>query len=186
MDKTAKEIIRVAVVGPECTGKSTLSQQLALHYKTCFVPEFAREYLAGLNRPYTIHDIEAISKGQMQLEDKRVASADTILICDTNLVVTKIWAEFKYHSCPDWIKDNVRLRKYAIHLLTFPDIPWEDDPLREHPHLRNELFELYRKELDSLEVNYTIISGKAEDRLKQAIKALDEVLEINAYTKNNV
>jgi NadR type nicotinamide-nucleotide adenylyltransferase len=177
MEKTAKEIIRIAVVGPECTGKSTISAQLAKHYKTNYVPEFAREYLAHLHRPYTLDDIVEISKGQMRTEDEISSSANKLLICDTNLVVTKIWAEFKYKQCPEWIKEHITKRKYALHLLTYPDIPWQEDPLREHPHLREELFELYKKELDIQSVPYIIISGPPEERLQKAITAIEVIIK---------
>src|ERR1700722_8395653 len=128
MEKTTKNIIRIAIGGPECTGKSTLAEELAAHYKTCFVPEYAREYIRKLKRSYTIDDIVTISKGQMQLEDELEAKANKILVCDTNLVVTKIWAEFKYKQCPAWIKENLVKRKYDLHLLTDVDMPWVEDP----------------------------------------------------------
>jgi NadR type nicotinamide-nucleotide adenylyltransferase len=177
MEKTTKGIIRIAVVGPECTGKSTLSEQLARYYQTKYVPEFAREYLAWLHRPYTLDDIVEISKGQMRTEDEISSSANKLLICDTNLIVTKIWAEFKYKQCPEWIKENITKRKYALHLLTYPDIPWQEDPLREHPYLREELFELYKKELDHKNVPFTIISGLPEERLQKAIAAIEVVIK---------
>jgi NadR type nicotinamide-nucleotide adenylyltransferase len=173
MEKTAKEIIRVAIVGPECTGKSTLSEQLADHYKTRFVPEFARKYIGNLQRPYTIEDIVTIAKDQMRTEDEAALQVSGILICDTNLVVTKIWAEFKYHTCPAWISENITKRKYDLHLLTNTDISWQADPQREHPNQREELFELYKKELEDEKVTFNIISGKPEERLKQAIEAID-------------
>ncbi|HSY76820.1 MAG TPA: ATP-binding protein [Bacteroidia bacterium] len=177
MEQAIKKIIRIAIVGPESTGKSTLAEQLAKYYSTCFVPEYAREYINNLQSPYTIDDIIAISKRQMQLEDDFAQKANKLLICDTNLVVTKIWAEFKYHQCPEWIKENIAKRKYALHLLTSIDLPWEADPQREHPHLREELFEIYKNELAALKINYSIISGEPARRLQQAIKAIDEVLK---------
>ena len=180
MEKTNEGILRIAIVGPECTGKSTLTEGLATHYKTCFVPEYAREYIDKLNRSYTIDDIVKISQGQMQLEDESAAKANRVLICDTNLVVTKIWAEFKYKQCPEWIKENITKRKYALHLLTDIDIPWEADPQREHPHLRRELFEIYERELNVLKVPYEIISGNPEERLQLAIQAIDRRLKVNA------
>lgn len=179
MEKTNETIIRIAIVGPECTGKSTLAEQLAKHYKTCFVPEYAREYIDKLKRPYTLDDIVEISKGQMQLEDELAEKANHILICDTTLLVTKIWAEFKYHECPEWIKDNLAKRKYALHLFTNIDIAWQADPQREHPHLRQELFDIYKKEIDALGVNYTLISGTPYERLKASVKAIDAELKIN-------
>jgi NadR type nicotinamide-nucleotide adenylyltransferase len=177
MEKTLENINRIAIVGPECTGKSTLAEQLAKHYNTCFVPEYAREYIDKLKGPYTLDDIVEISKGQMKQEDELAAKANKILVCDTNLIVTKIWAEFKYKQCPAWIKENIAKRKYSLHLLTDIDIPWEADPQREHPHLRRELFEIYRNELVLEKVPFELISGKPEMRLQQAITAINKLLK---------
>jgi NadR type nicotinamide-nucleotide adenylyltransferase len=177
MEKTTENINRIAIVGPECTGKSTLAEQLAKHYHTCFVPEYAREYIDKLKRPYTLNDIVEISKGQIKLEDERAAKANKILVCDTNLMVTKIWAEFKYKQCPAWIKENLAKRKYSLHLLTDIDIPWEADPQREHPHLRRELFEIYRSELIAEGVPYQLISGKPDMRLQQATTAINKLFK---------
>jgi NadR type nicotinamide-nucleotide adenylyltransferase len=168
-------IIRIAIVGPESTGKSVLATELAEHYNTCFVPEYAREYIENLKRPYTLDDIIAISKGQMELEDKMAAKVNNILICDTNLIVTKIWAEHAFKQCPEWITSNLKKRRYALHLLTNIDTPWEFDPQREHPHLREYFFEKYRTELENEKLPYTIISGTGNIRNQQAIEAIDKL-----------
>jgi NadR type nicotinamide-nucleotide adenylyltransferase len=177
MEKANDNIIRIAIVGPESTGKSDLAKDLAKHFNTCYVEEYAREYIGKLKRSYTIDDIINISKGQMELEDNMAAKADKILICDTNLVVTKIWAEHAFKQCPDWILSNLKKREYAIHLLTNIDTPWIPDPQREHPHLREHLFEKYRSELDNEKVAYTIISGTGNERVLQAISAIDKILQ---------
>lgn len=177
MEKTDEGIIRIAIVGPECTGKSTLAEQLAKHYNTSFVPEYAREYLDKLQHPYTLDDIVNISRGQILLEDELATKANKILICDTTLLVTKIWAEFKYHQCPPWIKENLFKRKYNLHLLTDIDIPWQADPLREHPNLRQELFDIYKKEIEALGANYTVISGTPDERMKRSIEAINSLIK---------
>ena len=178
MEKTNRtnKIIRIAIVGPESTGKTTLAGQLAKYYRTVFVPEYAREYIEHLQRPYSIDDIVAISKLQMELEDELAIKANKLLICDTNLLVTKIWAEFKYGLCPQWIKENYQERQYDLHLLCKIDLPWEADPQREHPHLREELFATYKHELDKQDKPYHIISGLNEIRLQQATKAIEGIL----------
>ena len=176
MEKTNDGIIRIAIVGPESSGKSDLAKELASHYNTCYVEEYAREYIGKLDRPYTIDDIIAISKSQMDLEDTMAAKANKILICDTNLVVTKIWAEHAFKQCPEWISSTLMRRKYALHLLMNIDTPWVPDPQREHPHLREYLFEKYRSELDTEKVAHTIISGIGKERLSQGIRAIDKIL----------
>jgi NadR type nicotinamide-nucleotide adenylyltransferase len=177
MEKTTgSKLFRIAVVGPESTGKTTLAEELAEYYKTVSVPEYARGYLNTLKRPYKLQDIEIISKGQLELEDRIATKAKRLLICDTNLIVTKIWAEHAFKKCPDWIKESLKTRIYNLYLLTCPDIPWEPDPQREHPHLREELFSLYLKELSRLNVPYKEVSGLGTQRLKNAVSFIEESL----------
>jgi NadR type nicotinamide-nucleotide adenylyltransferase len=178
MEKTNySKIIRIAIVGPESTGKSTLAEQLARHYHTVFVPEYAREYLNEIKRPYEAKDIVIISERQLKLEDKLAPKANKILICDTNLLVTKIWAEHKYGKCPVWIELQYKQRHYDFYLLCNIDIPWHADPQREHPHLREELFTVYKTELDKQPVPYSVISGLGETRLKNAIEIIDDLIK---------
>jgi NadR type nicotinamide-nucleotide adenylyltransferase len=168
-------IKRVAIVGPECTGKTTLSKQLADYFKTEWVREYARGYLNKMALPYQENDLLMIAQGQMRIEDEYAGSANQFLFCDTNLVVIKIWSMVKYSKCHSWIEEEMVKRKYHLHLLTYVDIPWEDDPLREHPHQREMLFNLYEDELKRLEVPYVVIKGTPEERLAQAIRETDNI-----------
>ncbi len=170
-------IIKIAVVGPESTGKSTLSMQLAAHYRTVWVPEYAREYFDKLNRPYKYDDVLAIAEGQLRSEDALAAAANRLIICDTNLIVIQIWLEHKYGRCPEWIGDTIRNRPYAMHLLTDIDMPWIDDPLREHPHLREHLFQRYSETLDSFGIAYRVLSGNQEQRRTNAIAIIDSIIK---------
>lgn len=168
--------LRIAVVGPESTGKSTLSGQLAEYYRTVWVPEYARTYLDYLQRPYTPADVEGIARGQLAAEDEAAGRANGLLICDTNLTVIQIWFEHAYGYCPDWIRRVNRERPYALHLLTNIDIPWEPDPQREHPELREYLFHRYRHLLVALPAPFCVISGDANERLRQAVAAINQRL----------
>ncbi len=168
-----KRIYKIAITGPESTGKSTLSESLAMHYQTLWVPEFARDYLAHLKRPYTLSDITKIAMGQRQLEksyEKKMKSG--FLFCDTDYIVTKIWAEHAFGECPEWIETQIRKNCYDLYFLCNIDIPWEDDPLREHPHLRSHFFNAYKTELERRGFPYHIISGNQEQRIISAQKHL--------------
>ncbi|MFW5872398.1 MAG: AAA family ATPase, partial [bacterium] len=105
--------IKIAIVGPESTGKSTLSKQLALYFKTAWVPEYARDYLNKLGRPYKQSDLLLIAQEQIALEEKAAANHEMVF-CDTNLLVIKIWSEFKYQSCHPWILKSIKERKYDL------------------------------------------------------------------------
>lgn len=165
---------KVSIVGPESTGKSTLAQALASHFETQVVLEYARGFLENLGRPYQESDLIDIAKGQLATEQAIIPFANQLLFCDTNLLVIKIWSQVKYNRVDPEIMELMNLESYDLHLLLAPDIPWEDDPLREHPEFRNELFEIYHQELLASGVPFHIISGK--NRLEKAVSRCADLL----------
>lgn len=169
-------MLKVAITGPESTGKSTLSQQLAAHYNTVWVPEYARTYIETLDRAYTLQDLEQIAKGQLALEARIKEEANRILFADTDLLVIKIWSEHAFGKCPDWVLQKLKQQDYNLYLLMGVDLPWEPDPQREHPHLRQYFYDWYKRELEALQVPYLEISGQHETRLEKAIGRVDELL----------
>jgi len=169
-------IKRVALVGPESTGKSTLAASLATHYGTAWVPEYAREYIDRLGREYAERDLLEIAKGQIAAEINLEKNARGILICDTNLLVIKVWSEYKYGGCNQEILDMIKKRKYDLHLLTYIDVPWSDDPQREHPHLRDFFYTVYKNELIARNLPFIEVSGEFYERKKKAIEAIDALL----------
>lgn len=165
-------IKKIAITGPESTGKSTLSEALAAAFGTVWVPEFAREYLETLGRSYEESDLLRIAKGQIELQEKLEARASKYLICDTELLVMKIWSEHKYGRCHPWILKKLEEMEYDLYILPYIDIPWEDDPLREHPDLREHFYKKYKAELVSRKANFIEVHGSLENRLRQAIIAV--------------
>lgn len=165
---------RIAITGPESTGKSTLAQQLAAHFNTLWVPEFARDYIAGLNRNYTLTDLENIAHGQLERQRQAEAQNPEILFTDTELLVIKIWAENAFGTCPAWILQALQNQRFDLYLLMNIDLPWEPDPQREHPHLRPHFFHLYQTELERLRFPYKIISGTQTQRLTAALNAISD------------
>jgi NadR type nicotinamide-nucleotide adenylyltransferase len=166
---------RVAIIGPECTGKSELSKFLAQHFKTEWVPEYARAYIDNLSRPYNQNDLITIAHGQLRLEDEYARDANTFLFCDTNLYVIKVWSMFKYGNCEKEILDQIAARKYDLYLLTYVDLPWEEDPLREHPTKREELYNIYLNEMKNQPVPFVEIKGEREQRQATAIEAIEKL-----------
>jgi NadR type nicotinamide-nucleotide adenylyltransferase len=166
---------RVAIIGPECTGKSELSKFLAQHYKTEWVPEYARAYIDNLRRPYNQNDLITIAHGQLRLEDEYARDANTFLFCDTNLYVIKVWSMFKYGNCEKEILDQIANRRYDLYLLTYVDLPWEEDPLREHPTKRAELYNIYLNEMKNQSVPFVEIKGEREQRQATAIQAIEKL-----------
>lgn len=173
--KATSTMIRIAITGPESTGKSWLAENLADHYKSQWIPEYAREYLEILDHPYSYNDILAIAKGQFDLEENQTKNQH-LLFCDTDMLVAYIWCKVKYGKCHKWIKAKLKENHYNLYLLCDVDLPWQFDKLREHPQMRSEIFEMYKYELQNRKFSYQIISGKGNVRLQNAIKAVDNFL----------
>ncbi|TXK44931.1 ATP-binding protein [Pontibacter qinzhouensis] len=172
-------MLRISVTGPESTGKSTISEKLAQHYRTVWVPEYARSYISSLNRPYTLADIEAIAEGQLAQEARLEQHANNLLFADTDLLVLKIWSENAFGHCPPWIQEKLEQQPYNLYLLMGVDLPWEPDPQREHPHLRQYFYNLYKKELQQLQMPFVEISGLQEERFLMARKHVDKLIKNN-------
>lgn len=168
---------RIAITGPESTGKSSLAKELAEHFQCGWVPEFAREYLRKAGKAYKYADILSIAKGQKKLEEKLAKDASGFLFCDTELTVTKIWCEFKYGKVHPWITENLDKQNYSHYLLMDIDLPWQPDPLREHPEKRKELFELYVAELQSRKRPFEIVSGNGKQRFNHAIEIMNQLFK---------
>ncbi|MBS1585861.1 MAG: ATP-binding protein [Bacteroidetes bacterium] len=168
------EIKKIVVVGSESSGKSTISEALAKALNTVWVPEYAREYLTELGRPYTEEDHLIMARKQLQSEDELAARANKYLVCDTDLYVIKVWGEDKYGRCHPWILEQIAKRKYDMYLLTDIDIPWEDDPLREHnlPEERRHFFNIYHDLVLNTGLPWALLSGSQEERLNTALKAI--------------
>ena len=168
--------IRIAITGPESTGKSWLAANLARAYQSTWVTEYAREYLEKLNRPYTYDDVLVIARGQMAAEDSALLQADKYLFSDTECLVTKIWCDVKYERCHPWIIEQIEKRPYDLYLLCDIDLPWQPDPQREHPHLRQYLFDRYYAELSKRKLPFDIVKGSGCDRLSCAMEIINRML----------
>ncbi len=168
------DIKKICILGPECTGKTVLSEALAKRLNTVWVEEYARAYLNRLNKPYEEADLVMIAHGQIRMEDEWLADANKVLICDTNLIVIKVWSDFKYGRCDQSILDIINERKYDLYLLTYIDIPWIADPLREHPDRREELYNIYLREMKNQPVPFIEVKGSEQQRLDTAMAAVDK------------
>lgn len=168
---------RILILGPESTGKSTLAEDLANHFGEPWVPEFAREYLEKINRPYQFEDLVEIGKGQVALEDVLAGEAKNFLFCDTDLRVIHIWSEHRFGKTDAWVLDEIGRRKYDLILLTDTDLPWTPDPLREHPELemRQYFFKKYLQLAEESDFPFLIVSGDKETRLKTAVDAITKL-----------
>jgi NadR type nicotinamide-nucleotide adenylyltransferase len=163
---------KIVVIGPESTGKSTLCEQLAIQYQTEWVPEFARNYLLEIRRPYTYEDLLYIAEGQIRQEDRIVSDTKSDLVfIDTDMYVMKVWCEYVFKKCHRYILDEIVKRKYDGYLLCNTDLPWVADELREYPDLesRERLYQMYKDIMINQHVPWIDISGNYEERLQKAI-----------------
>lgn len=171
------QLVKIAVVGPESTGKSTIARDLAAYFDTLCVPEFAREYCQDLNRNYTLEDEVNMFHGQIALEEKIAVSArHDLLICDTMALTVKIWCDHLFDGTPQLILDQLNDLSYDLYLLMDIDLPWEDDALRDFPNLREHFMQIWHEELRAIQANYVVISGLSDMRFENAKKAIEDIL----------
>jgi NadR type nicotinamide-nucleotide adenylyltransferase len=172
-----KNIKKIAIVGPESTGKSTLSQLLAKYYKVSWVPEYARYYCENLVADYTLQDEVNMYYGQVALEDAILVTTESdFIICDTTFVTVKIWSDEVLGETPQLVLDALPKRPYDLYLLMDIDLPWQDDPLRDFPGKRDYFMQVWHKELKALNANYKVVGGLGDERIENAIKAIDDFL----------
>jgi NadR type nicotinamide-nucleotide adenylyltransferase len=172
-------IFKVGIIGPEATGKSTLAQELAQHFSTKYVPEYARIFLEKNNNNYCKNDLLKIAQGQLHLENEALLEANNILICDTTLHVIKIWSEVKYNSCDLDILNNLTTNNYDLILLTQIDLPWQADAQREHPALKDRqmLFKMYVENVIESNMPFEIIDGIAAARTQKACNIVAKIYQ---------
>ncbi|HMN05000.1 MAG TPA: ATP-binding protein [Flavobacteriales bacterium] len=166
---------KIVITGPECSGKSVLSEKLAKHYGVLWVPEMARAYLDELGRPYREDDLLRIAQAQLKAEEDALnAMAHApYLMHDTDLITIRIWGEEKYGRSDPWVVGQTVERPYDLWLLSKPDIPWVFDPQRENPHDRDRLFAVHERLLQELGKPYVVVGGDEEERLRQAVVAIE-------------
>ncbi|MFT4093067.1 MAG: AAA family ATPase [Niabella sp.] len=188
---------KIVIIGPESTGKSTLCEQLAAHFNTLWCPEYAREYLLKHGTNYSFDDLAVIAKGQLRQEEEYVREVGSpksgvrsldpdirhptsdILFIDTDMYVMKVWCEFVFGKCHQFILNEIATRKYDLYLLCNTDLPWVKDELREYPDLetRETLFKIYKDILVNQHTQWVEIKGNHAERLNCAVTAVNSIIQ---------
>ncbi len=168
-------MLKIAIVGPESTGKSELSVALASHFGGSYVPEFARIYIENLDKPYTFDDVCVIANKQIEEQDYFLKKdTKTPVFFDTELIITKVWFEYCYKQVPEFVTKRIAESYFDLYLLCYPDLPWIPDTVREHGgDDRLFFYEWYKCEIELTGIPYTIIKGIGEARTNNAINAVN-------------
>ncbi|MBS2211037.1 ATP-binding protein [Carboxylicivirga mesophila] len=174
-----KRPISIVFTGPESTAKSSMSKEISGIFGGYWIPEYAREYVEGLNRPYTYEDVEKIALHQKDSYERAVTSGQSLVIFDTFLIITKVWFAEVYNSVPEWLEELIGNVSIDLHLLCYPDIKWIDDGVRENESKRLFLFERYRSELENYNFAYEVIKGNGASRIEQAKNHINQLLISN-------
>lgn len=170
MSKSSKNTAyKIALTGPESSGKTFLANWISKKYGFHLIDEYSRTYLESLALAYRLDDVIHMAQEQHQ---RIISCLENKIVVDTESVVSKIWLEEKYQKSFDWIEDQIINEQFDLYLLCSPDIPWEYDPLRENPHDRDRLFEIFKNVLNEKKLNYIIISGDEKNRQKK----VDEII----------
>lgn len=169
---TARPFV-VVVTGSECTGKTTLAREIAEAFQAPCSEEFARAYLDRKGVDLAASDVEPIARGQVQGEDAAATAAAGLVVKDTDLVSTMIYARHYYGACPAWVAAAARERRGDLYLLLHPDVPWVGDGLqRDRPAARALLHALFRKALSRIGARVEDIEGGWDQRRAQAFAAI--------------
>jgi len=174
--------IKIVLFGPESTGKTTLSEDLASHYNEPMVKEFMREYLQEVwdseKRICAPKDIIPIAEGQMEAENRLSQTAKNLLICDTNLLELKVYSEAYYNGyCDPLLLKHALNNTYDLYFLTYIDVPWTPDDLRDKPYDRKGMFQRFQNDLEQYNKPYVLLKGNREERLKIAVKEIDQLIK---------
>lgn len=176
----ARSVPVVVVTGSESTGKTTLAVDLARHFGGVVVPEFAREYadrrIAATGLPLDASDVEPIARGQIVLHDRAIARGPSLVVLDTDLVSTVVYAHHYYGSCPAWIEQAALDRRGDLYLLCDIDVPWVGGPHRDRPHARAEIHAAFAATLEALGAPIVLISGSWADRFATAAGAVNLIV----------
>ena len=175
-NKNKPKYRKIVLTGPESTGKTWLTKQLAMHYQTNWITEYAREYIENLERKYNYSDLVVIAQYQVNVVQDYKEKVNRFLFLDTDLIILKVWFDVVYNECPVWLIESISNRNIDLYLLCDTDIIWEFDPVRENADQNREvLIKLYKQEIQNSGVPFVLIRGKDKIRLANAVNAIDNL-----------
>lgn len=167
--------LKICLYGPESVGKTTLARQLADHYQTVFVPEVARDLITSNN--LTSADYARIALAQTEAVRRAIPLANRVLICDTDLITTQLYADVYGVQHPPILDELAAKERFDAYFLLNTDVPWVADGLRDLGHRRQEMYGLFERALQVRGLEYIVVSGPDyDDRKRQVIGVIDGLL----------
>jgi NadR type nicotinamide-nucleotide adenylyltransferase len=176
MDPVESIARKVVLIGSECTGKTTLAAELARHYGAMWLPEYVRGYAESKGAPLDAGDVEPIARGQIAVQDAALERARQLVLLDTDLLSTVVYAEHYYGSCPEWISDLAMARRGDLYLLCDIDMPWTADPQRDRPDSREAMQALFHRALISRGLRFVAVRGDRLERFRTARVTIDALV----------
>jgi NadR type nicotinamide-nucleotide adenylyltransferase len=170
-------MIKVTLFGSESTGKTTLAQQLAAFFQTDWVPEYSRIYQEKHARPLRYRDVTPIARGQIRLEKYYLSKTKNLLICDTDILETKVYSEAYYNRCPRWVVEAIPCQYADLYLLTDIDLPWQPDGIRDRPDQREMMHQRFEQALLDHKLPFALITGPPDSRFRKARHAIQAKLK---------
>lgn len=165
----------ICFYGPESTGKSALAERMAKKYKTEFVPEVARELIT--KNDFTAEDIIKIGHAHYHRIEEKLKTANKILFCDTDAITTQIYSQYYLGLVPPVLYELEKKVNYDLYFLFEIDVPWMADGLRDLPHLREEMFFLFKSALEKRNISYTLVRGNWAEREEIVRQAIEKILQ---------
>lgn len=172
---------RIAIVGAESTGTTTLTEDLAKHYKTIWVPEYGRMYSAGKlhgdeQAAWRSDEFTYIARAQTILEDTLAESSNGLVLCDTDAFATSIWHERYMNTSSPAVEKIADSRSYDLYLVTGDEIPFIQDGTRDGEHIRHDMHKRFIEKLTKTQRPFKVLTGSREERLQSAIQLIDKIL----------
>ena len=170
-------MLKIAILGPESTGKTMLAEQLAAHFQAPWIPEYAREYIENLKIPYTYDDVCSIALKQIEQEQgiEKLNPSAKYVFFDTDLIITKVWFSYCYGKVPDFLTRQLSTGFFDLYLLCSPDLPWVADSVREQGQDRDFFFNWYKNEIEQTGKQHVIVSGVGNQRFQNALNGLKKL-----------
>lgn len=167
---------RVCLIGPECSGKTTLARQLAERYGTTAAPEYARLLTTERGADWSPGETQVIARGQIAVEAAMARRANRLLICDTDVLAVMLWCERLFGMSPQWLAEEVGRTSKDLYLLTEPDFPYSGAPAFNEPDARQAFAGRCAEELEKRGLPFVRVRGSADQRLAQAVEAVDRLV----------